>query len=145
MNWFQNSHLSLYYGLIKLHVLSSLGWVPVGIKPEPLSEHCQSTGARPSESHTGLLFGNGFTAVRTPDTCHLSTHSSNESGIRDEAWKFLLGEMGWCGARLCYWSEWVINGKFIDGLSVRQKVTSQTWTAFCQVIKLVITCLPDIL
>ncbi len=41
----------------------------------------------------GLLFGKGFTA----DTCHLSTHSSEESGIRDEAWTFLLREMGVCG------------------------------------------------
>jgi len=55
------------------HVLSSLERVSVGIRPEPLH---QSIAARPSESCAGLLFGNGFTAVRSHDTCHLNTHTA---------------------------------------------------------------------
>jgi len=77
---------------------------------------------------------------------HLSpqhTHSSEESRIRAVAWKSLLREMGVGRAHLHYWSEGVTNGKFRYALSICHRETSQTWKAFCQVIKLVVTCLTD--
>lgn len=115
MDWFEQvQSVTLYWGHIKERVLSSLDL----LWPWAWTTVRACVAVRPLRA--GLLFGNGFTAVRSHDTRHPGTLSSEESGIIEKGWTFLPREMGCVTKEKFRW----------DGLSVRHVVVWKNMTLF---------------